>query len=114
MTIVLGCLAAMFVLVMLASQAAAAAKATPTPVGVASILPVIAVYGGLAAVLICLGIGSIQARRWARALLLIFSWSWLLLGIMTTVMIGFIMPKLMGNVVAAQQSAGHPALPRPP
>ncbi len=111
MTIVLGCLAAMFVLVMLASQAAAAAKATPTPVGVASILPVIAVYGGLAAVLICLGIGSIQARRWARALLLIFSWSWLLLGIMTTVMIGFIMPKLMGNVVAAQQSAGHPALP---
>lgn len=110
LTIILGGLAGLFVLLMLAGQAAAA-KATPAPPGFTAILPAIAVYGGLAAGLICLGIGSIQARRWARALLLIFSWSWLLIGIVTTVMIGFIMPKLMANLAGAQQSAGHPALP---
>jgi len=110
LTITLGCLAGLLVLFMLAGQAAAA-KTTHAPANIASILPAIAIYGVLAAVLICLGIGSIQARRWARALLLIFSWSWLLMGIMTTVMMGLILPKAMANLAAAQQSAGHPALP---
>jgi hypothetical protein len=40
-----------------------------------------AMYGFLAVVFIWLGIGSIRCRRWARALLLILSWSWLLGGI---------------------------------
>ena len=71
----------------------------------------VAIYGVLAAALICLGVGSIQARRWARALLLIFSWSWMLMGIGSTVVMALIMPKLMTNLANAQQSAGHPALP---
>ncbi len=60
--------------------------------------------------LIWLGIGSIQARRWARALLLIFSWSWLILGIFLTV----IMPFFMGKVFASlppNAKTGQPAMP---
>jgi MFS family permease len=39
-------------------------------------------YGAMATILIWLGIGSILCRRWARTLLLIVSWSWLLTGVM--------------------------------
>jgi hypothetical protein len=39
------------------------------------------VYGLLAVAFVWLGIGSIHCRRWARALSLILSWSWLLGGI---------------------------------
>lgn len=38
-------------------------------------------YGLLAVAFVWLGIGSIRCRRWARALSLILSWSWLLGGI---------------------------------
>jgi hypothetical protein len=44
------------------------------------------IYISMATMLIWLGIGSILCRRWARTLLLIVSWSWLLTGVMT---IGF-------------------------
>jgi hypothetical protein len=40
----------------------------------------LAIYVGLSATFIWLGIGSIQCRRWAHALLLMLSWSWLLAG----------------------------------
>ncbi len=39
-------------------------------------------YSSMAVIFIWLGIGSILCRRWARALLLILSWSWLLAGIL--------------------------------
>jgi hypothetical protein len=70
----------------------------------------VAVYGVLAVVLIWLGIGSIMARRWARALLLIFSWTWLGMGVLMTVAMAFIMPKVMSNL-PANAPAGQPALP---
>jgi hypothetical protein len=37
-------------------------------------------FGIVAITLLCLGIGSIMARKWARALMLIFSWLWLVVG----------------------------------
>jgi hypothetical protein len=45
------------------------------------IIFMLAIYVGLGAVFIWLGIGSIQCRRWAHALLLMLSWSWLLAGV---------------------------------
>jgi len=36
-------------------------------------------YSALAVVFIWLGIGSTMARRWARALLLILAWAWLVM-----------------------------------
>lgn len=109
LTLLLGCLAGMFVPLMLVGQAAAA-RATHVPVNYATVLPGIFVYAMLAVVLIWLGIGSIQGRRWARALLLIFSWSWLVMGIFMLIAMSFIMPKVMANLPATG-TPEHPALP---
>ena len=50
-------------------------------------------YGGLSAVLIGLGIGSLAARRWARAVLLIVGWSGLVMGLVMVPMIAFLIPQ---------------------
>lgn len=49
--------------------------------GIPVLIPAIAVYAFLSIWNFSLGIGSIKARRWARALLLISSWVWLLSGV---------------------------------
>src|ERR1035438_153181 len=72
LTILLGCVCALLVPLMLFGQTMSA-KATGTPPNFSVLLPAVSVYGFLAVVLVWLGIGSINARRWARALLLIFS-----------------------------------------
>jgi len=51
-------------------------------------------YGAIAAFFIILGIGSIRARRWARAIWLIVSWFWLLSGLMGTVMLVSLVPDM--------------------
>jgi hypothetical protein len=43
----------------------------------------VAMYAALSVILVWLGIGSILCRRWARALLLILSWSVLLVGVIS-------------------------------
>jgi hypothetical protein len=64
-------------------------------------------YAVAAAVLITLGIGAIQAKRWARALNLIISWFWLVGGILVTIMLVFLLPSatMAGVHTAAQQDA---------
>ena len=111
LTILLGCLAGLFVLLMIFGQAAAAAAHTAQmPVNFAAILPAMAIYGVLAAALIWLGIGSIMARRWARALLVIFSWSWLGIGILTLIVMSFVVPKVLANLPSTG-AANKPAMP---
>jgi hypothetical protein len=109
LTIIMGCLAGLFTILAPINQIVVA-RNTQTPMNTAAILPVFATYGILAVALIWLGIGSIQARRWARALLLIFSWSWLLLGILMLFMMGFFLPTVFKNLPAAGAS-GEPAMP---
>jgi hypothetical protein len=74
------------------------------------IIPAVAMYGVLAVALIWLGIGSTMARRWARALLLIFSWCWLIVGAFSVANALFIMPRLLTANPALQQP-GQPQLP---
>lgn len=107
-TILLGSLCGLFVPLMLLGQLAAP-KATQT--SIAALLPAMMMYGGLAVALVWLGIGSIKARRWARALLLIFSWSWLVMGLIVLALMAFVMPKVMTNMPAASGTANQPALP---
>ena len=64
-----------------------------TPMG--SQFLAIAWYVGLAAIFIALGIGSIQARRWAQALSLILSYIWLISGSLIVVLITAVMPIAM-------------------
>ncbi len=108
LTILLGCLAGLFVLLMLVGQAASA-RTTGASAPFSTILPAIFIYCALAVALVWLGIGSIMARRWARALLLIFSWSWLGMGLFVVAILAFLMPKILSG--ASSGSDPHPGLP---
>jgi hypothetical protein len=108
LTILLGCLSGLLVLLMLVGQAMSA-RTTGASAPFSTILPGIFIYGALAVALVWLGIGSIMARRWARALLLIFSWSWLSLGLFIVVMMAFFMPKMMANM-SSSGTTDHPAM----
>jgi len=78
-----------FTLTMHPTAATAQAKA---------VLPMVLIeYGGLAVALVWLGIGSMMARRWARALLLIFSWSWLVMGVYVCVVLAVMLPRIMND-----------------
>lgn len=66
----------------------------------------VATYAFLAAGLVALGIGSVQMKRWARALTLVTSWYWLIMGALVTVLITAMLPVAMrGALAQAQQSA---------
>jgi len=93
LTILLGCVCALFVPLIIFGQVMAA-KTTSTPPNFSAILQGVFLYGVLAVALVWLGIGSIKARRWARALLLIFSWCWLIMGIFMLVGMAFLLPKI--------------------
>ena len=69
--------------------------------GLAAILPGLLFYGFLAGSLIWLGVGSILARRWARALLLILSWAALCAGVMGTVTLGLVLPSVIKGLQKA-------------
>ena len=69
----------------------------------------IAVYGFLSLAMIVLGIGSIQARRWARALTLVSSWYGLIMGTLGTVLVTAVLPVAMKGAVAQMQQTGSDA-----
>jgi hypothetical protein len=52
--------------------------------------------------LIVLGVGAVRARRWACALNLILSWTWLVVGVLSTALITAILPT---TFVAAMKTA---------
>ena len=108
LTLLLGCAAGLMVLMMLAATSVAPTNPNTPPTPLASVILVIFMYGGLAVSLIWLGIGSVMARRWARALLLIFSWAWLVMGIILMPVMGFFLPKVWENMPAIN---GRPAMP---
>jgi hypothetical protein len=109
LTILLGCLCGLFVPLMLFGQAMSA-RAGTAPMPLSSLLPGLLMYGSLAVALVWLGIGSIMARRWARALLLIFSWSWLIFGLFMVVVMTLVVPRVLANASANGQ-AGQPGMP---
>jgi len=109
LTIMLGCLVALSIPMMLFGQMMAA-KTTGAPANFSTMLPGISLYGIMAVALVWLGIGSIKARRWARALLLIFSWSWLVTGLIAVVSMAIFMPKIMANLSSVGTN-GKPAMP---
>ena len=106
LTMLLGGICALFVPLMIFGQVMAA-KTSAAPANYQAVIPATAVYGLLAVALIWLGIGSIKARRWARALLLIFSWSWLVIGVVAIGFMMFLLPKMIEATQSAQP-AGQP------
>ena len=108
MTLLVGLLCALFVPLVFFGQAMAPQAAAGQ--NAHTILPAAMMYGGMAVLFIWLGVGSIMARRWARALLLVLAWSWLCIGVISLVVVAFILPKIMEDLHAAQP-AGQPAMP---
>ncbi len=108
LTVMMGVVCALFVPLAIFAQTVSA-KPAGTPPNYHVIVPAIVTYGGLAAILIWLGIGSIKTRRWARALLLIFSWSWLIVGVLSFVVVAFMAPQFLQAIEAAQRP-GQPEL----
>jgi hypothetical protein len=68
-------------------------------------------YFFAAIVFITLGIGSVQYRRWARALTLVTSWYWLIMGALVTVLITAVLPVMMKTLLQTQQNIGNAQTP---
>jgi hypothetical protein len=62
-------------------------------------------YGFIAALLITLGAGSVQMKRWARALTLVISWYWMIVGVLITVLLTAVLPVTIRGLMQAQQNA---------
>jgi hypothetical protein len=101
--VAIGALCTLMIPLMLIGRVVASRSpnAPPAPI---TIVPAIAVYGLLAAAFIWLGIGSILARRWARALLLCFSAVALCGGLISCAWMALMLPRLFEGM--AQQSQG--------
>lgn len=110
LTLLFGLLFALFAPLMLLTQSMASAN-SPAPHMQHAILPAVLMYAVLAVVFIWLGIGSILARRWARALLLVLSSSGLAVGILAMGMMFFMFPQMSARMHNLPATAGQPAPP---
>jgi len=99
--VLLGGLCALMVPLMLFAIVASSTihQSMATPVNVRMMIPSILFYALLAVWFIWMGIGSIKARRWARALLLVSSWIWLISGIGGLIIWSRFMPNMYGQMV---------------
>jgi len=66
----------------------------------------VASYVFIAAALLALGIGSVQMKRWARALTLVTSWYWLVMGALATVLLTAVLPVFMKGALAQMKQGG--------
>jgi MFS family permease len=73
----------------------------PMPMRV--MVPGLMMYFCWGVMFIWLGIGSAQCRRWARALILIYSWLWLILGIVVVPMMAWLLPRIMSSLPETNQ-----------
>ena len=71
----------------------------------------VATYGFISVGLLALGIGSVQMKRWARALTLVTSWYWLVMGVLVTILITAVLPVFTRSVLGQmrQNSANSPS-----
>ena len=102
--ILTGCVCALFVPMMFLGQIVSAHKTTRGP-DFRSLVPAVVMYAGLAVAFVWLGIGSIQARRWARALLLILAWCWLVTGLITLAAMAVFIPKVFAQAQLSSPTA---------
>ena len=101
--IALGLLAALMSLFMVVGTLAgnAAGPGAPPPRVMA---PTALLYLAVAVMFVVLGIGSIRARRWARAIILALSWMWLIVGGMSSIGVVAMSPHLFDALPQEQAS----------
>jgi hypothetical protein len=98
--IVLGCICALFIPLLMVVPVVTS-KTNGIETDYRMIATSVLSYFALAVIFVTLGIGSCNARRWARALILIFAWTWLLIGIFAIGIMVFLMPKILAHMQAA-------------
>ena len=106
MVIILGCLIALMVPFMVLGQLMAGHVKGVEPTPARLLIPGVLMYVGLAVTFIWLGIGSVLCRRWARALLLVLSWMWLICGVIGLGVMAFVLPQVLLHL-----PTGTPPLP---
>ncbi|MCL4194122.1 MAG: hypothetical protein KJZ87_20460 [Thermoguttaceae bacterium] len=89
--ILVGLFAALLIPLMIAGLLMAPNRAMVQP---AAMIPMVLMYGLAAIGGVWLGVGSIQARRWARSLSQVTGWIWLVLGVMGTAAMLFVLPRV--------------------
>ena len=99
--ILAGALCALMVPFMVVGMVASSRLASGPAMDVSMMLPALFFYVALAVWFIWMGIGSIMARRWARALILVSSWVWLVSGASGFVVMLAIMPGMFRQMGAS-------------
>lgn len=99
--IVVGCVVALFLPLAFLGQFVGAKSMGVAP-NYRALVQTVFMYGLLAVAFIWLGAGSIKARRWARALLLIVAWSWLVVGFITVIAFLIVMPQIIAGISETQ------------
>ena len=72
-------------------------------------VPAALMYVGIGACFITLGVGSIMAKRWARSLILVVAWMWLIVGVLTAASMFFMVPKIF-ETIPSDQAAAKPVI----
>ncbi|MHC4641205.1 MAG: hypothetical protein ACYS32_06125 [Planctomycetota bacterium] len=85
-------------------------ESSATAMSPTMMIPAVLIYVLLAAWCICMGIGSIKVRRWARALLLVTSWIWLIGGISGFIFVVLFMPDMFEKMGENEQMPAGAAL----
>ena len=85
-------------------------ESSATAMSPTMMIPAVLLYSLLAAWCICMGIGSIKARRWARALLLVTSWIWLIGGIGGFIFVLLFMPDMFEKMGENEQMPAGAAI----
>jgi hypothetical protein len=103
--IIIGAFCALFMLLTIVGAMALRnlGETTIVVMSVGQMILVVFLYLLLAIWFVWMGIGSILARKWARALILITSWLWLICGIITFIAILSVMPNIFSPLAAGEE-----------
>lgn len=103
--ILIGGICALLVPLMLVGVAVSARvdPAAGAAMNVRMMIPAAAIYVLAAVWFVWMGIGSIRARRWARALMLVSSWMWLIFGIVGLAFFIFFMGDMYDRMAQGGQ-----------
>lgn len=68
-------------------------------------LKLVVVYGSVMLFFVVMGVATIRAKRWARALMNAFCWLWLIFGVFTSFVLAAVLPRTVMRVGQLPQGA---------